>query len=97
MPYLLALGEIVSGLVAQRVLVDAELLPEQQGMPDALYLLEPRQLLQLPLVIEDKAVASGPPAVEVLLAPHVGRARVEDATLPPLHAYVRQTGTSPDS
>lgn len=35
------------------------------------YLMQELQLLQLPLVLEDEAVPTGPPAGQVLLSPHV--------------------------
>ena len=50
------------------------------------HLLQETQLLQLPLVVQDEAVATRPPARQVLLAADVGHGCVQHPPAPPLHA-----------
>lgn len=85
--YLFALREIVQRLIAERYFVDAELLPQQQCVPHSFHLLQPCQLLELPLMIKYETISARPPSVQVLLAPDVRGARVQDATLTSLNSY----------
>lgn len=50
------------------------------------YFLQQAELLQLPLMVEDEAVAAGPPAGQVLLSPDVGHGGVQHTPATPLHA-----------
>ena len=54
------------------------------------YLLQQAELLQLPLVVQDEAVAARPPPGQVLLTADVCHRRVQHAPPPPLHACGRR-------
>ena len=56
------------------------------------HLLHQAELLQLPLVIEDEAVAAWPPARQVLLSADVRHRGVQNPPPPPLHAYTHGSG-----
>ena len=79
---------------AERIRIDPQLLPQHQLMPRLPDRLQPRQPLQLPLMLEDERVPAGSPADQVLLAADVGGARVQDlslSALQPLEEYIKAT------
>ncbi|KYM95221.1 hypothetical protein ALC62_14132 [Cyphomyrmex costatus] len=85
--YLFALRKIVQRLIAKWYFVNAELLSQQQCMSHSLYFLQPRQLLEFPLMIEYETISTRSPSVKILFAPNVCGARVQDATLTSLNSY----------
>ena len=50
------------------------------------HLLQKAEFLQLPLVVQDEAVATGPPPSQVLFPTDVCHRGVQDTPAPPLHA-----------
>lgn len=85
--YLFALREIMQRFIAERYFVNAELLPQQQCVPHSLHLLQPRQLLEFPLVIKYETISARSPSMQVLLAPNICGARVQNTTLTSLNTY----------
>lgn len=85
--YLFALREIVQRFIAEWNFVNAELLSQQQCVPYSLHFLQPRQFLELPLMIKYETVSARSPPMQVFLAPDVRGACVQDATLTSLNSY----------
>lgn len=57
------------------------------------HLMQLLELLQLPLVLQDQTVPSGPPSSQVLLSSHVSHRSVQNLPPPPLHPCTGEHGS----